>query len=272
MPHLSFWLQLGAIASILPMVANGHYSIPSSDGTRFPVLASVALAGTGTVVASLMADGWVSGFSSSLWVIIAASFLIFLIGAVVDRRIRGLSLLISLYALPLAVLATIWSNAAPIEALNGAPDTWTLVHVATAVLTFALLTLAACAGVAVLLRERALKRKSAFGLTNRLIRGLPSVRDAEDLQFQLLGLTAGLLAIGIASGMSVSLLHDGSLFVFDHKSVLTLVVFAAILIMLFAHWRFGLRGRQAVRYLLGVHLALTLAYPGVKFVTEVLLV
>lgn len=252
------------------MFANGP-SVSSSEGGRFPLLASVALAGSGTVVVNLMADGWVSGFSSSLWVIIAASFLIFLVGAIIDRRIRGLSLLIALYALPLAVLATIWSNAMPIETLAGTPDTWTLVHVATAILTFALLTLAACAGVAVLLRERALKRKSAFELTNRLVRGLPSVRDAETLQFQLLGLTAGLLAIGIASGMSVSLAHDGSLFVIDHKSVLSLIVFAAILVMLFAHWRFGLRGRQAVRYLLGVHLALTLAYPGVKFVTDVLL-
>jgi len=271
MPHLSFWLQLGAIASILPMFASREPGT-EAQGPHFPLLAAVALAGSGTVVANLMADGWVSGFSPSLWVIIVASLLIFLIGAALDRRIRGLSLLIALYALPLAVLATIWSNAAHIEKLGTVPDTWTLVHVATAVMTFALLTLAACAGVAVLLRERALKRKSAFGLTNRLVKGLPSVRDAENLQFQLLSITAGLLAIGIVSGMSVSLVHDGPFFVTDHKSILTLIAFAAILIMLYAHWRFGLRGRKAVRYLLGAHLALTLAYPGVKFVTDILLV
>jgi len=242
------------------------------QGMRFPLLALVALAGTGTVVANLMADGWVSGFSPSLWVIVVASLLIFLVGAMLDQRIRGLSLLVALYALPLSILATIWSKTAHIEKLPAIPDTWTLVHVATAVMTFALLTLAACAGIAVLLRERALKRKSATGLTNRLVRGLPSVHDAEKLEFQLLSATAALLAVGIVSGMTVSLIHDGPFFVTDHKSILTLVAFAAILVMLIAHWRFGLRGRTAVRYLLGAHLALTLAYPGVKFVTDVLLV
>lgn len=253
------------------MVANKQIA-PIASLSRFPLLASLACIGTGSVVANMMSNGWVSGFSSSLWVILAASFLIFLVGAVIDQRIRGLSLLVALYALPLAVFATIWSRIAPVDSLASIPDTWTLVHVATAVMTFALLTLAACAGVAVLLRERALKRKSAIGLTSRLIRDLPSVRDAENLQFQLLAITAALLAVGIASGMSVSIVHDGPVFVADHKSVLTLIVFAAIVLMLVAHWRFGLRGRQAVRILLGVHLVLTLAYPGVKFVTDFLLV
>lgn len=271
MPHLSFWLQLGAIASIMPMFAGQGYA-RTAENIRLPLLAAVALAGTGTVVFNHMADGWASGFASSLWIIVSATMLIFLLGTIVDRRIRGLSLLIAFYALPLTVLATIWSNAVAHETLTALPDTWTLVHVVTAVLTFALLTLAACAGVAVLLRERALKRKDASGLTNRLVSGLPAVRDAEDLQFQLLAFTAGLLAFGILSGMAVSFHHGGTPIVLDHKSVLTLIAFAAILAMLFAHWRFGLRGRQAVRYLLGAHLALTLAYPGVKFVTDVLLV
>ncbi|MEQ9488406.1 MAG: cytochrome c biogenesis protein CcsA [Alphaproteobacteria bacterium] len=271
MPHLSFWLQLGAIASIMPMIAGQGFARPA-ETARLPLLAAVALAGTGTVVFHHMADGWASGFASSLWIIVSATLLIFLLGTVLDRRIRGLSLLIALYTLPLAVLATVWSNAVGVETMTALPDTWTLVHVVTAVLTFAMLTLAACAGVAVLLRERALKRKDAGGLTNRLVSGLPAVRDAEGLEFQLLAVSAGLLAIGILSGMAVSLLHDGTLIVFDHKSVLTLIAFAGIVAMLFAHWRFGLRGRLAVRYLLGAHLALTLAYPGVKFVTDVLLV
>ncbi len=256
----------------MPMFAGQNHARSMENSIRLPLLAAVALAGTATVVFSHMANGWASGFASSLWIIVSATLLIFLLGTIIDKRIRGLSMLIALYSLPLAVLATVWSNAVSIERLTALPDTWTLVHVVTAVLTFALLTLAACAGVAVLLRERALKRKDASSLTSWLVADLPPVRDAEDLQFRILAISAGLLAVGILSGMAVSLHHEGTLIVFDHKSVLTLIAFGAIILMLFAHWRFGLRGRQAVRYLLGVHLALTLAYPGVKFVTDVLLV
>jgi ABC-type uncharacterized transport system permease subunit len=37
------------------------------------------------------------------------------------------------------------------------------------------------------------------------------------------------------------------------------------------HWRTGLRGRRATRFVLTAYLLLTLAYPGVKFVRDVLL-
>jgi ABC-type uncharacterized transport system permease subunit len=37
------------------------------------------------------------------------------------------------------------------------------------------------------------------------------------------------------------------------------------------HYRSGLRGRRAARVVLVAYLLLTLAYPGVKFVTDVLL-
>jgi ABC-type uncharacterized transport system permease subunit len=41
--------------------------------------------------------------------------------------------------------------------------------------------------------------------------------------------------------------------------------------LLAAHYRTGIRGRRAARYMLLGYLLLTLAYPGVKFVTDVLI-
>jgi len=58
---------------------------------------------------------------------------------------------------------------------------------------------------------------------------------------------------------------------FDHKTVLSLAAFAVIGALLFAHKRVGLRGRRAARIALCAWLLLTLAYPGVKFVTSVLM-
>ena len=58
---------------------------------------------------------------------------------------------------------------------------------------------------------------------------------------------------------------------FDHKTVLSLLAFAVIGLLLFVHYRIGLRGRRAARLVLLAYLLLTLAYPGVKFVADVLI-
>jgi ABC-type uncharacterized transport system permease subunit len=58
--------------------------------------------------------------------------------------------------------------------------------------------------------------------------------------------------------------------VFDHKVLFTLVAFFVIGALLVAHYRFGIRGRRAARVVLVAYLLMTLGYPGVKFVTDVL--
>ena len=47
--------------------------------------------------------------------------------------------------------------------------------------------------------------------------------------------------------------------------------FVLIAGLLFAHYRTGLRGRRAARLVLIAYLLVTLGYPGVKFVRDVLL-
>ena len=59
--------------------------------------------------------------------------------------------------------------------------------------------------------------------------------------------------------------------VINHKTVLSLVAFVVIGILLVAHFRTGIRGRRASRLVLLAYLLLTLGYPGVKFVTDILL-
>jgi ABC-type uncharacterized transport system permease subunit len=71
--------------------------------------------------------------------------------------------------------------------------------------------------------------------------------------------------------MAIQYFSRGVVLTFDHKTVLTIVAFVVIGLLLAAHYRTGLRGRRAARIALVGYLLVTLGYPGVKFVTEVLL-
>jgi ABC-type uncharacterized transport system permease subunit len=53
--------------------------------------------------------------------------------------------------------------------------------------------------------------------------------------------------------------------------VLTLAAFVVIAVLLLAQRWAGMRGRRAARLVLLGYLLLTLGYPGVKFVTDVLI-
>ncbi|HMB77592.1 MAG TPA: cytochrome c biogenesis protein CcsA, partial [Kiloniellaceae bacterium] len=63
----------------------------------------------------------------------------------------------------------------------------------------------------------------------------------------------------------------GTLLVFDHKTLFSLSAFGLIALLLLLHQKSGLRGRRAARLVLIAYLLLTLAYPGVKFVTDILM-
>ena len=128
-------------------------------------------------------------------------------------------------------------------------------------------TSAAIAGTAVLLQERALRLRQRYRLTERL----PSVADAERLELGLLLASEIVLGVGIMTGMATEYFIRGVVLTFDHKTVLTTVGFVVIGLLLIAHYLVGLRGRRAARIVLVGYLLVTLGYPGVKFVTDVLL-
>ncbi|MGH6959752.1 MAG: cytochrome c biogenesis protein CcsA, partial [Dongiaceae bacterium] len=173
--------------------------------------------------------------------------------------------------LPYLVLVGIGATAA--DHLPGrviaqaAPAVWLDLHVLVSVATYGLLTNAAVAGFAVFLQERALKRRQP----GALISMLPAVAEAELLQIRLLVATAVVLGLGLLTGAATQYAISGTLIVLNHKTMFALLAFVIILAILVAHYRTGLRGRRAARVVLLAWLLLTLAYPGVKFVTDVLL-
>lgn len=258
--------NLAALLSLLPVTIAVWRGRSARDGL-FWVLMAVALAGPLGVVAVRYGTTWNSGLSEALWVTIFVSILLFSLLSALTADGWRLAGLLFPYLILLALIATLGHHAQDTVSLAGAPAGWVLVHILVSVLTYGLLTLAAIAGLAVLLRERGMRLKRRDALSDLL----PSIADSERLQVRLLVASEAVLGIGVLTGMGIQFLSSGQLLVFDHKTLLTLGGFLLIGALLFAHFRTGLRGRRAARLFLVGYLLVTLGYPGVKFVQGVLL-
>ncbi len=258
--------NLSAIVALLPSALLPLRRDHGRD-LLFWLVLLVAVAGPLILVLASMASAWRTDLSMTLWVTVAATMIVFAATAAVTREGWRLTQLISSYMACLGILAIIWSQAQHKPIPADAPSGWIGAHITVSVVTYALVTLAAVAALAAFLQERALKRKHPTTLT----RLLPSVADCESLLVRLLVLGELVLALGLATGMALQHEETGSLLVFDHKTVLTVTTFAVIGVLLWAHFKTGLRGRKAARIVLLAYLLLTLGYPGVKFVTDVIM-
>jgi len=257
---------LSALAAMLPATVLGLRH-GQARGTVFWAVIAVAVAGPAAYAVAQLGQGTLPSLSTALWLSVAASLVLFLVLTVLTPAARQLTPLLLPYLLLMGVVALI-AGAAPAHGLAyAAPAAWLDVHVAVSLATYGLLTLAAVAGCAVLVQERALKRKQPTALS----RALPSVADGEALQVRLLAATEVVLGLGVVTGIATQYLATGRAITFDHKTLLSLLAFVTIGVLLAVHHRTGLRGRRAARIVLVAYLLLTLAYPGVKFVTDVLI-
>ena len=136
-----------------------------------------------------------------------------------------------------------------------------------AILSYGFITLGAIASGAIILRERALKQRTRSLLTDRL----PSISTTE--KAEIFGLTVAEIVLGLAIlfGIGAEYAASGTFFQVTHKSVLTLITFVVIGVLLWLHLQKGIRGRLVARVGLTVYLLISLGYPGVKFVGDVLL-
>jgi ABC-type uncharacterized transport system permease subunit len=148
-----------------------------------------------------------------------------------------------------------------------AGEPWAAVHIAVALLAYALFVVAA------------LQALVLIGLEARLRRGLPASADGdappllllERFMFRLVGAGFVLLTATLASGFVFSEEIFGRPLTFTHKNVFSVAGWLAFAVLLFARWRYGWRGKRALRWILAGTLLLVLGYLGSKFVSEVLL-
>jgi ABC-type uncharacterized transport system permease subunit len=259
--------SLAALGAMLPAALVRWRPHDGRDGLFYGALV-LALAGPALSVAMQLDGGWRTGFAMSLWVSIAVTMALFLALAAVTRHAWRLTPLLLPLLLLLGLIGTLWQNAPDrLVPVNAVPPGWLDAHIVFAVVTYGLLTVAAVASAAVFLQERALKGKHPTALT----RLLPAVAESEALEVHLLAAAEAVLALGLASGMAAEHFLHGALLPLDHKTVFSVAAFLVIGALLIARRVNGLRGRRVAQFVLLAYLLLTLAYPGVKFVTDVIL-
>ena len=260
--------SLSAVAALIPASLLAWRREGGRDAVFWLGL-GVAVAGPVAWGIAQATGSWPTGFAAALWVSVAATLVTYLAVVLTTRQAWRLARLMLPYMLLVALLAGAWQLASGLAPSHGPPimDAWVAVHIILSLTTYALVTIAAVAGLAAFLQDRTLKRKQPTAMS----RALPALADCERIEVGLLAVGEVVLALGLATGVAVQYRLSGSLLVADHKTVLTIAAFLLIGGLLAAHYLAGVRGRTAARLVLVAYLLLTLGYPGVKFITDVLL-
>jgi ABC-type uncharacterized transport system permease subunit len=262
----SIVLGIIVIASVLPALLYGLRQRPAVDST-FWMVAGMACIGPAYAVFARSHGEWQIDFATSIWVTMAATALIFILFSTVVRDAWRLIALFAAYMLVLAAIGFVWQHTPPVGMEADGGSQWLVLHIGFAVVTYALVTLSAIAGLAAFIQERALKNKTKPALEGRL----PAITDCDRLVTVFLTVGEIVLGLGMLSGIALNVADGPSLLVMDHKTVFTVGAFVMIGGLLITQARYGMRGRRAARIVLLAYLLLTLAYPGVKFVSDVLI-
>jgi ABC-type uncharacterized transport system permease subunit len=265
-------LIIGMVAalSLLPVGAYSWRADAVKKRLYWLLLVFAAMVFAGFALYRLQA-GWQRGLADTLFVCVAVTLVIYTLANHWFRESWRLAVLLAPYLFIICLLGLLVdSPMAQIDhhlSIVVAMDGWTTLHILSAVIAYATITLAAVAAVSVLVQERLLKAKSDSLWSRRL----PPVADAEYFEIISLSTSEAVLAIGIVSGMALQVGTSGSLLELDHKTLLTIVAFLLVGLLLIARVRMGIRGRSAARSVLFSYLLITLGYPGVKWVSNILI-
>ena len=228
-------------------------------------LAAAALFGHAILVVGTVfkPDGLDVSLANALSVVAGLTALFAWVGNL-SRALPG----VAAVALPVAAIAV------PLPALFPNPhrfslvdEPWSALHIAVALIAYALFAVAALQALLLLGFERRLHR----ALPDPVAEALPPLLTLERFLFRLVTIGYVLLTLTLLSGAVFSERLLGEPLRFTHKvvfSVLAWIVFSALL---FGHHRYGWRGRAALHWILTGTGLLLLAYVGSKFVLQVIL-
>ena len=150
--------------------------------------------------------------------------------------------------------------------LDRESSTWQLdIHIMLSLLAYSLLGLAALQALLLAIQNYHLHNRHPGGF----IRALPPLQSMETLMFQLIGIGFSLLTLALLTG--ILFLEDIFSQHLVHKTVLSIAAWLVFAVLLWGRWRFGWRGRVAIRWTVGGYIFLMLAYFGSKFVLELVL-
>jgi ABC-type uncharacterized transport system permease subunit len=139
------------------------------------------------------------------------------------------------------------------------------VHVLLSLLAYSLLMLAAVQALLLAVQEQHLHSRHPGGF----VRALPPLQTMECLLFEMIGAGFFLLSLALLSGFVF--LEDMLAQHVLHKTILSLLSWLVFATLLWGRFKFGWRGRTAIRWALSGFALLALAYFGSKFVLEFVL-
>ena len=148
-----------------------------------------------------------------------------------------------------------------------ADEHWAVLHIAVALIAYALFLVAALQALLML----GLERRLHLALPDPAAETLPPLLVLEKFLFRLVGVGYALLTLTLVSGALFSEELFGKPLRFTHKIVFSLLGWLVFGALLFGRHRYGWRGRAALHWILAGSGLLVIAYVGSKFVLEVIL-
>lgn len=136
------------------------------------------------------------------------------------------------------------------------------IHILLSLLAYSMLALAALQALLLAIQSKQLHNHKPSGL----IRTLPSLQDMEALLFQLITVGVILLTLGLFSGFAFLDGFFGKQVA--HKTLFSIFAWLTFSTLLFGHWRYGWRGKTAIRWTITGFVLLMLAFLGSKLVLE----
>jgi ABC-type uncharacterized transport system permease subunit len=219
--------------------------------------------------------GFGLALSATLWLGVAVFWVESLYYALAAMR---------LFILPLAglcALLTLWFPGNTTLSSSALTQSFAFeAHLVVALAAYGLLTIAALQALLMAALDRWLhSAETAPGgqagalaqFETALLRPLPPLLTMERLLFRLVSLGFVLLTLTVLTGVVFSETLFNEPMRLDEKTVFTLIAWLIFGALLAGRWRYGWRGRVALRWTLAGFLALLLGYAGSRFVLEVIL-
>ena len=198
-----------------------------------------------------------SFFTLSSYVMWFISLLLFI--TTVTRKIESLAIIILPFTIISILLSiTLGSGSEKVVDMHSGLG----IHILISLLAYSILMLASFQSLLLHTQNKHLHNRQ----NNGFIRTLPSLEDMEHFLFRLITIGVILLTISLISGFYyLENLFGSSV---AHKTILSIISWVIFTSLLIGRWKYGWRGKTAVRWTLAGFIVLALAFFGSKFIQE----
>lgn len=199
--------------------------------------------------------------SLASYVMLFISLILFI--STLSRKIQALAVIILPFSvLSLAIL--IFSNT-PTDN-NIQLNSGLGIHVLVSLLAYSTLMLAAIQAGLLATQNNFLHKRLKNPNKSKFVQTLPALEDMEYFLFHLIGVGVILLSASLLSGFYYLENLFGSNVA--HKTILSIISWVIFSLLLFGRWKYGWRGKTAVRWTVSGFAVLALSFFGSKFIQE----